>query len=301
MGECDKKLRYCAKTEATMENMTFDLRNIRRYLDFPLKIETIGFRPKNEWVHRHNRITRYYLCFVLKREKPFTTTKVNGVLHRSSGHVPHMGLIRPGNVLDSVVSSCQEELFFVYSAEAKQQIENFHLRNCDFEFTPSFNDTFLRIKNCFSRLQCPGVADRLDWLAIELAQESMISAFEKGPEKADLPDERIFLISNYFQIHYSEPVALGPLLKKHGMTRRTFYREWKKYYTVSPAQFLIDLRLKSACEQLAHSQKKIYEIAAECGFSDPMYFNHCFTAHYGCTPLAYRKKSLFSEQLPLED
>ena len=301
MGECDKKLRYCVKTETIMENMTFDLRNIRRYLDFPLKIETIGFRPKNEWVHRHNRITRYYLCFVLKREKPFTTTKVNGVLHRSSGHVPHMGLIRPGNVLDSVVSSCQEELFFVYSAEAKQQIENFHLRNCDFEFTPSFNDTFLRIKNCFSRLQCPGVADRLDWLAIELAQEAMISAVEKGPEKAGLPDERIFLISNYFQIHYSEPVALGPLLKKHGMTRRTFYREWKKYYTVSPAQFLIDLRLKSACEQLAHSQKKIYEIAAECGFSDPMYFNHCFTAHYGCTPLAYRKKSLFSEQLPLED
>ena len=51
-----------------MENQTFDLRNIRRYLDFPLKIETIGFRPKNNWVHRHNRITQYFLCFILKRE-----------------------------------------------------------------------------------------------------------------------------------------------------------------------------------------------------------------------------------------
>ncbi len=277
-----------------MENQTFDLRNIRRYLDFPLKIETIGFRPKNNWVHRHNRITEYYLCFVLKREKPVSITKVNDSLQTIDRSVPSMGLVRPGMVLNSVEPSCKDELFFTYSPSAGEQIDNFHLRPCSFELTPAFSDTLQRIRNSFSRLQYPGVADRLDCLAIELAQEAMIASlsWEKNPASKMIPDERIFLISNYFQLHFDGPVDLDSLLRKHGMTRRTFYREWKKYYTVTPAQYLIDLRLKCACELLHDPGKKIYEIASESGFCDPMYFDHCFVQRYGCSPQVYRKRSL---------
>ena len=275
-----------------MENQTFDLRNIRRYLDFPLKIETIGYRPKNNWVHRHNRITQYFLCFVMKREKPVSIMRINGALRKSNGQLARMSLIRPGTLLDSVEPSCQDELFFTYPPSAGEQIDNFHLRPCSFELTPAFSDTLQRIRNSFSRLQYPGVADRLDCLAIELAQEAMIAslAWEKNPASKMIPDERIFLISNYFQLHFDGPVDLDPLLRKHGMTRRTFYREWKKYYTVTPAQYLIDLRLQCACELLRDPGKKIYEIALESGFSDPMYFDHCFTRHYGCSPQSYRKR-----------
>jgi len=277
-----------------MENQTYDLRKIRRYLDFPLKIETIGFRPKNNWVHRHNRITQYFLCFVMKREKPVSITRVNGSLQESSAQLAHMGLVRPGTVMDSVEPSCQDELFFTYSPSVGEQIDHFHLRPCNFELTPAFNDTLQRIRNSFSRLQYPGVADRLDCLAIELAQEAMIASlsWEKNPASKMIPDERIFLISNYFQMHFDGPVELDALLRKHGMTRRTFYREWKKYYTVTPAQYLIDLRLQCACELLRDPGKKIYEIAAESGFSDPMYFDHCFARRYGCSPQAYRKNAV---------
>ena len=275
-----------------MENQTFDLRNIRRYLDFPLKIETIGYRPKNNWVHRRNRITQYYLCFVMKREKPVSITRVNGSLQKSSAQLAQMGLVRPGTVLDSIEASCKDELFFTYSPSAGEQIDNFHLRSCSFEPTPAFSDTLQRIRNSFSRLQYPGVADRLDCLAIELAQEAMIASLssEKNPASKTIPDERIFMISSYFQMHFDGPVDLDSLLRKHGMTRRTFYREWKKYYTVTPAQYLIDLRLKCACELLHDPGKKIYEIASESGFCDPMYFDHCFVQRYGCSPQVYRKR-----------
>ena len=277
-----------------MENQTFEVRNIRRYLDFPLKIETIGFRPKNNWVHRHNRITQYFLCFVMKSEKLFSITRIDGSLRKSNGLAARMALIRPGTVMDSVEPSCKDELFFTYSPSAKEQIENFHLQSCSFELTPAFNDTLQRIRNSFSRLQYPGVADRLDCLAIELAQEAMIASlsWEKNPASKMIPDERIFLISNYFRMHFDGPVDLDSLLRKHGMTRRTFYREWKKYYTVTPAQYLIDLRLQCACELLRDPGKKIYEIAAESGFSDPRYFDHCFARRYGCSPQAYRKNAV---------
>lgn len=273
-----------------MENRSFDLRNVRRYLDLPLKIATIGHRPKNNWIHHNNKIERYYLSFVFKMEKPFLVTRSNGVLQRTED-IPHMSIAHPGVLMDTIEHSCRNELFFSYPAEAKNAIEFFNLHNCYFKLTPAFNDTLHKIENCLDHLQYPGVADRLDYLAIELANEAMIASYEEGREKVEMPDERIFLISNYFQIHYSEPIDLDALLKKHSLTRRTFYREWKKYYTIPPAQYLIDLRLKYASEQLGNSSKKIYEIAAESGFCDPMYFNHCFSKRYGCSPLAYRKRT----------
>lgn len=277
-----------------MPDLTLDLKNIRRYLDFPLKIETIGFRPTNTWVHRHHRLRRFFLCFVLKAEDPEYITKIDGkVMIRN--HTPHMELLPPGVVLDSFRPNCREELFFVYAPENAPAIDLFKLHSCDFELTPAFNDTLQRIKNNFSALQCPGMADRLDLLALELAQEAMIAAVSKTPGKGEMPDERIFLISNYFQLHFSEHINLEGVLKKHALTRRTFYREWKKYYTVSPAQYLIDLRLKYACEELLHSRKKIYEIALDSGFCDPMYFNHCFTRHYGCSPQVFRKEHLIAD------
>ena len=94
-----------------------------------------------------------------------------------------------------------------------------------------------------------------------------------------------------FNDELTENFDLEMILRKFGMSLRTFYREWKKYYTIPPAQYLIDLRLKYASEQLGNSSKKIYEIAAESGFCDPMYFNHCFSKRYGCSPLAYRKRT----------
>lgn len=119
---------------------------------------------------------------------------------------------------------------------------------------------------------------------------SLLAALSAGPGGRDIPDERIFLISNYFQIHYSEHIDLELLLKKHGLSRRTFYREWKKYRTISPARYLMELRLEHACEELLNSRKKIYEIALESGFSDSMYFDHCFVRYCGCSPQDFRKK-----------
>ena len=273
-----------------MENQTFNLQNIRRYLDFPLKIQTIGFRPKHNWVHQNNRLTSFFLSFVLHQEEKEMKTLVNGVVRTSmAAHVPRMRLSCPGITMNTLVPSRRDEQLFTYSAESRAAIELFGFHACSFSLTPRFSDTLERIKSCFPELQRPGVADRLDVLAVELAQEAMISALEQQPEKMQIPDERIFLIANYFQLHFSDRVELDSLLRKHGMTPRTFYREWNKYYSVSPAQFLIRLRLENACRMLRNPGVKIYEIATECGFCDAMYFNRCFTRYYGQSPRTYRK------------
>ena len=283
-----------------MENQTFDLRNVRRYLDFPLKIETIGYRPKNNWVHRRNWITQYYLCFVLKSEKPVTIMRVNGSLQKNDLSLPRMGLVRPGTLLDSVEPSCKDELFFTYSAESGEQIDNFHLqKNCVFELTPAFNDTLQRIRNSFSELQSPGVADRLDCLAIELAQEAMIASLSLGKKPASqiIPDERIFLISNYFQIHFGDDIDLDSLLRTHGMSRRTFYRQWNRTFHVSPAQYILKQIMERSEYLLMHTDMSVRDIARSMGFSDDKYFMTAFRKYYGLPPAQYKRHGSVREQV----
>ena len=275
-----------------MNNLTLDLRNIRRYLDFPLKISTIGFRPKNDKIHQHHLITKYFLCFVLNEEKAAGISSTEDRKIRLTDPLPHMALVPPGTILNQVVSNCKYEVFFTYPAEAKEQLEMFHLRRCRFELTPAFRETLSKIQNSLTELQRPGVADRLDCLAIELAQEAMIASLENSSRKNILIDERIFLISQYFQLYCDKHLNLNSMLRKYGMSRRTFYREWGKYYSVSPAQYLIDLRLKCACEMLNQPGKKIYEIASESGFCDTQYFQRCFSRRYGMSPGHYRKQVL---------
>ena len=48
------------------------------------------------------------------------------------------------------------------------------------------------------------------------------------------------------------------------------------------------MRMRRAKELLADTNEKIYEIAAEVGYSDAVYFNKVFKKNAGVTPKEYR-------------
>ena len=52
---------------------------------------------------------------------------------------------------------------------------------------------------------------------------------------------------------------------------------------------LLDLRLRKAADLLAHAgERRISDIAFDCGFNDLSYFNRCFRRRFGLTPTAAR-------------
>jgi AraC-like DNA-binding protein len=54
---------------------------------------------------------------------------------------------------------------------------------------------------------------------------------------------------------------------------------------------LLELRLRKAADQLAHAgERRISDIAFDCGFNDLSYFNRCFRRRFGLTPTAARGK-----------
>ena len=52
---------------------------------------------------------------------------------------------------------------------------------------------------------------------------------------------------------------------------------------------LLELRLRRAAESLAQAgERRISDIAFDCGFNDLSYFNRCFRRRFGLTPSAAR-------------
>ena len=56
--------------------------------------------------------------------------------------------------------------------------------------------------------------------------------------------------------------------------------------------YLKRVRMRAACEMLLFYDKKISEIANECGFSDSSYFCKVFKENVGMTPASYRRKTI---------
>ena len=53
-------------------------------------------------------------------------------------------------------------------------------------------------------------------------------------------------------------------------------------------EFLVDLRLKHACQLLVYSNEAITDIAYYCGFNSTSYFLTVFKKRYKMSPLKYR-------------
>ena len=65
---------------------------------------------------------------------------------------------------------------------------------------------------------------------------------------------------------------------------------FKKINKVTPAQYLINLRITNAVELLIGSNKNITEIANAVGIEDSLYFSRLFKRHTGVSPSDYRIK-----------
>ena len=59
---------------------------------------------------------------------------------------------------------------------------------------------------------------------------------------------------------------------------------------ISPAQYILSLRMVNAQSLLENTDYKIGEIAEIVGYDNQLYFSRVFRKEYGVSPAQYRKK-----------
>lgn len=80
------------------------------------------------------------------------------------------------------------------------------------------------------------------------------------------------------------------LAQKVGLSVSQLNRTFRRQIGTSPHQYLVKVRLESACRALAETNRTIASIAQEFGFHDHAHFTRTFHKHYGVTPTAYRRE-----------
>lgn len=104
--------------------------------------------------------------------------------------------------------------------------------------------------------------------------------------------ERIKTVFEYTFIHYNEKIAIDDLASLLNMTRESFCRYFKNKTKKTYVQFLMEVRIGSACRLLVEDEKNVASISYECGYNNISHFNHQFKFITGKKPLEYKKDYL---------
>lgn len=103
------------------------------------------------------------------------------------------------------------------------------------------------------------------------------------------PEDKIEMVKTYIRSHYKEELLLEDLANMFSYNSSYLGKQFKEKAGMGFNAFLDQVRMDHAKELLQDKSRKIYDIAADCGFKDPDYFATKFKKYMGMTPNQYRK------------
>lgn len=92
----------------------------------------------------------------------------------------------------------------------------------------------------------------------------------------------------HIRAHLGEPLKLGDLAKRAGLSEGQLDRRMRRVFQLSPSAFVRKTRIEEAARLLTATRKPIVEIALACGYADQTSFTRQFSSAVGQPPAAYR-------------
>lgn len=101
--------------------------------------------------------------------------------------------------------------------------------------------------------------------------------------------KRLRIARDYIESSIEQKISLAQIAKASCMCEHHLLREFRKYYNLTPYQYLIRARLNNAKELLSASEMPVSEISIESGFEYLSSFSESFIRHFKMTPTDYRR------------
>lgn len=93
---------------------------------------------------------------------------------------------------------------------------------------------------------------------------------------------------DYIHTNYSYPIKIADVAHYIGIDRTYLYRLFMEEEHISPKQYLLRLRMRTAAELLRTTNYRLTEIAYFCGFNDSAAFCHQFKDYFNQTPSQFK-------------
>jgi AraC-like DNA-binding protein len=248
----------------------------------------------------------------IRREKRqvLATNDDRYCLARNTGHhesrLTHRGrefAMRPG----SMVLLKLDEPFFSADGTNEKRFTNVHLpmatlkamvRDVDdlvgrelepggaLSLAMDYSDLLLKHPGAVDEAGFAIAAHLMDLAALGLGARGDVAA---GAQRGGMRAVRLKAVLTILQNRFSEPDFSAQKLATAATLSERYVNELLYEAGASFTMRLLELRLRKAAELLARpSERRISDVAFDCGFNDLSYFNRCFRRRFGLTPSAAR-------------
>jgi transcriptional regulator GlxA family with amidase domain len=89
-----------------------------------------------------------------------------------------------------------------------------------------------------------------------------------------------------------DPLPLAELAGAVGLSLRQLERLFHRYFSINPAQYYMNLRLRRAQELLTHSSHPIMQVTVACGFQSSSHFCKAYRSLFGHAPSEERRRKV---------
>lgn len=108
--------------------------------------------------------------------------------------------------------------------------------------------------------------------------------------------EQIERAAAYFNENYNTKISIDDYAESLHISTNWFIHNFKQYAGMSPAQYILSLRMVNAQSLLERTTYNIKEISEIVGYENPLYFSRVFKKEIGKSPAQYRKEAAFLDR-----
>lgn len=152
------------------------------------------------------------------------------------------------------------------------------------DFPLSFSNTF---QNAISHFASEGCDLFCMSTAYEILNEATAAFFRTRPA----PPRRMLRCKEYLDENVCDTsLRISLLAEMCGVSEVYFRAEFKKFYGVSPLEYIKKRRIEIACQLLSTGLYNVTQVAERAGFDSVSYFSAEFRRLTGTTPSQYQSK-----------
>ncbi|MBE5990206.1 AraC-like DNA-binding protein [Lacrimispora xylanisolvens] len=107
--------------------------------------------------------------------------------------------------------------------------------------------------------------------------------------KMEVGEKAIEEAAEYIYHNFGAPLTLNEVAEMIHMSPAYFSRKFKSVTGFGFKEYLTNIRIREAAQQLINTSKSVTDIALECGFGDGNYFGDAFKKIKGVSPRDFRK------------
>jgi AraC family transcriptional regulator len=135
-----------------------------------------------------------------------------------------------------------------------------------------------------------GESGSLEELSLHALAVALRSAGEVGGvRRVRAQDERrVWEAVRHLEQSFAAPVSIAKLAAQFGLSRFHLLRVFQRLTGITPHQFILRLRLRTAAARLTRTVEPVTKIALDVGFNDLSNFTRTFRAEFGVSPARFR-------------